>query len=247
MYKKISILFVLLFVLSVMYSGNLQAQETTKPNTKGVISVSGAASENLPSDTAVIVLSVNTTAKNAQEAVINNSKKADKVVQQMKQLIKPAQGESVKTSSYTLQPLYEYDNAKRKNIITGYTASNQLTVTTKQINNVGDFIDKAITNGANQVQNISFRLDNNDECCKKLLIKATNNAKSQASIVAQTLGVKISGIKQVNASCGSEQHYPRVYGLGMAKVAVAETNVTTPIEPGEIKFNSNVNIDFFVE
>ncbi|MDD3013182.1 MAG: SIMPL domain-containing protein [Candidatus Gastranaerophilales bacterium] len=244
MYKKSFILLTLLFTLLLINPLNIKAEELTKPDTKGVITVTGMASENFPPDTAIIILAIETIAKNARDAAINNSRKTDKVIGTMKQLIKPEIGDTIKTSSFILQPVYEYDNAKKRNILTGYSSSNQLTITTKQIKNVGIFLDSAIANGANQIKSLNFQLKKNDEYCKRLLAKATDNAKEQASIIAQTLGVKISGIKQVRGSCGSEQSYPRMYAT--KSLFTESSEPSTPIESGEIKINATVNADFYV-
>lgn len=245
MLKKIHILVLALFALLMLNQLSLQAQENLKPDTRGVISVNGTSSDSFQPDTAVLVLTVETMAKNAKDAAAENSRKADKVVNAMKQLIKPDMGDTVKTTSYNLSPFYEYDTFRKKNVLTGYSASNQLTITTKQIKNVGNFIDSAIANGANQVQSISFRLEKNSEYCKILLAKATQNAREQATVIAQTLGVKISGIKQANGNCGSSQPYPRMYA-DMKTMSAEAGAVSTPIEAGEVRMNANVNIDFYV-
>jgi uncharacterized protein YggE len=106
-------------------------------------------------------------------------------------------------------------------------------------------LDNAVASGANQVQSISFQLKENNEFCGNLLKKASNNAKEQASAIAQALGVKLSGIKQANGSCGSEQHYPRMYSTSKALMAESFAP-TTPIESGEIKLNATVSVDFYV-
>jgi len=243
MYSKFFVLLVSISVLLLTNPLSIKAEEFTKTDTRGIISVTGTASENLSPDTAVIVLSVETIAKTAQDAAVNNSRKADKVVSQMKQLIKPDLGDTIKTSSYRLQPVYEYDNSRKKNVLTGYSASNQLTITTAQIKCVGDILDNAVSSGANQVQSINFQLKKNDYC-KRLLMKASENAKEQASVIAQSLGVKISGIKQANGSCGTEQTYPRMYSS--AKAIFDESAApSTPVEAGEIKVNSTVSVDFY--
>ena len=71
------------------------------------------------------------------------------------------------------------------------------------------------------------------------------NAKEQANTIAQALGVKITGIKQATGSCGSEQSYPKMYGVGRAMV-MESAAPSTPIESGEIKVNATVSVDFYV-
>lgn len=242
--NKISNLIIAL-ILILSCSNCSWSKDVNDPETKGIISVTGIASESISPDKATIILSIETTDKTAQNAVINNSKKAEKVVCSLKDILKPDQGETIKTSSYTLHPVYEYIENKRKNELTGYTASNQLTITTKQIKNTGTIIDKAVSDGANRIQSINFELDKSETYCKKLLAKASIDAKEQATTIAQSLGVKIVGIKHVSTSCNSDQQYPRIYAKGLMMEA-ASAAPTTPVEAGEIKLNTTVTVDFFV-
>lgn len=242
MNKLISYLIALTLLISCpLYS---TAKETNDTETKGIITVTGTASESISPDKATIILSIETTDKTAQNAVINNSKKADKVVCSLKDILKSDQGETIKTSSYTLYPVYEYIENKRRNELTGYTASNQLTITTKQIKNIGTIIDKAVSDGANRVQSINFEVDKSESYCKKLLAKASADAKDQATTIAQALGVKIIGIKQVTTNCNSDQPYPRIFAKGLM-METAAAAPSTPIEAGEIKLNSSVTVEFF--
>ena len=234
----------LLILLNSRYA---MAQETTPPSKepKSSISVSGNATESTVPDTAILVLSIETTAKTAQESASVNAKKADAVLTKLKSLINQAQGDSIKTTSYSLQPVWEWNDTKKKNNLTGYRAYNEITILTKQVKNVGNVIDAAVNSGANQIQSINFTLENKDDACNKAIAKAASSANAQAETLAKALDIKISGVKNASTSCSGFES-PRNYMM-KSFVGVAAEAAPTPVESGDVKLNANVNVEYYIE
>ena len=75
---------------------------------------------------------------------------------------------------------------------------------------VGKIVDIAVTNGANQINNINFGLseEKEQEYKKQALAEATKNAKSKAETIAQSLDVKLGKIKSVSESSFRYMPYP---------------------------------------
>jgi uncharacterized protein len=99
--------------------------------------VTGSVTEEFAPDTAILNLAVETQQSTAQEAAKENAAKSEQVVAAMKGLITVSAGDTVSTSSYSVQPAYEYDDKLRKNRLTGYRTFNQVTVKTAQIGGWG--------------------------------------------------------------------------------------------------------------
>ncbi|MCL5023191.1 MAG: SIMPL domain-containing protein [Nitrospirae bacterium] len=211
---------------------------------KGTISVTGEAKEFFAPDTAVITVAVETTEKTAGEAVAENGKGAERVVRALKQLIDPAKGDSIETSSFSVQPVYEYDSATRKSLLTGYRARHQVTVKTGKTEEAGRIIDSAVRSGANEVQAVTFVLRDAKKHCEELLRKAADNARNEAGFVARTLGMKISGIRSVAPSCGTETPRP-VYRQTLAGAQAAPVPETA-IEAGKIAVHASVAVVFYL-
>lgn len=237
----------ILFAFITLLFISLHPVSATEPegeDKRGTISVTGVASEYYPPDIVTITLSVENISKTASDSVAQNSMRAEKVVSKLKTLIDPSSGDSIKTSSYSVRPVYEYDNVKKRNVLTGYRVVNQVTVRTKKIETVGALIDKAIENGANQVQGITFTLADEKDYCDRVLKKATARAEREATVVAQSLNVKIAGIKYIEPSCRKEARYPVQRVMVMeAKAAEAPE---TPIEAGDIVIYGTVNVVFYI-
>jgi uncharacterized protein YggE len=229
----------LCMLFCVLFSINLAFAESRHDDNRGTISVTGTASENYPPDTAEIVLAIETTANKVSQAMQKNKISADKVISVLKELISKVEEDTIKTSSFSLQ-------TSRKNRFVGYKVSNQITLKSKQITEVGKFIDSATDAGANRVDDIRFILLDDRAYCKLLLSQATERARSEADTVAESLGTKITGIKDVSASCGSEAPRP-LYRFGMAGEEAMAAKSPTPVEAGTVVLTSSVRAIFYTQ
>lgn len=232
-----------LFVLLAINTVRAEDQQNDK---RGTISATGTASENYPPDTAEIILATETTAMTVSQATQKNNTLSEKVINRVKKIIKPEEGDTIKTSSYSLQPAYEYDQTENKNKFIGYRVTNQISVSTKQIANAGKLIDAATEAGANRVDNISFTISAKSDYCKHLLRQATERARSEAEVVAQSLGTKIAGVKEASSSCGAEMHRP-VYQFGMAQEDAMMAKSGAPVEAGTLMLQGTVRTVFYLD
>lgn len=221
------------------------AAESQGEDKRGTVSVTGTATDNYPPDTAVLIIAIENTSSTVSQVTQKNNAISEKVISGVKKLLKSDAGDEVKTSSYSLEPVNEYDQVSRKNKFIGYKAVNQITVKTKQMLNLGRFIDSAVEQGANRVDNISFSLSDTKGFCKSLLKQATENARSDAEVVAQSLGTRIVGIKDISASCGGEMPRP-LYQMGMMAESAAGKGAT-PVEAGTLMLQGTIRAVFYID
>lgn len=240
--KKLLVASLILTASAFAFQPALSAVQSV---TNGVISVSSSATKEVEPDIAEISFSVETTNKNVELATKDNKYIVDKVINALKTKIQT--GDELKTSSYSVRPDYSYSSKDSKRTLIGYTVTNSVKVTTKKVSNVGTLIDTAVSNGANRVDNLSFKLENEKTYCNDLYPQIVKDAQSQASIIARALNMNVVGLKALNASC-STQYSSAPYRLMYAKTANAEADqVRTPVEAGKIKVFSSVNAEFNVK
>ncbi len=224
-------------------SQDLCVQE--KKEERGTISVVGEAKDFFTPDTATITLAVETTAKSASGAVAENGRRAEQVLKAVKLFITPEKGDSVKTSAFSVQPVYEYDNVKKRNLLTGYRARHQVTVRTGKIAIAGKVIDSGIQGGADEVDGVTFALQDLKGHCEGVLKKAADKAQSDAAFVARTLGMKLSGIKSISPSCGTEAPRPIYRQALLAAQAVSSSE--TVIETGDVAVHASLSVVFYID
>ena len=79
-----------------------------------------------------------------------------------------------------------------------YHVSNQVEVTVRDINQLGDVLDKAVAAGANNIYGVNFSVEDTAKLEADARAKAVADAKSRAESLAQTqwLAVGRSGQRQ---------------------------------------------------
>lgn len=216
---------------------------------RGFVSATATANKELSPDTAEISIAVVTSdIKSMQTATTKNKELSDKLYEAMKTLITPANGDWVKTSDFSAQPVYTYSSGKRN--FDKYEVSNRIIVHTKSIDKASTIIDKAIALGATNIDNLNFTLSSYEKECDALLATATSKTKVRADILAKAAGTQVTGTKSINASCNTSGVSQRIMYNMMAKSAVADSEAAmggTPIETGLIKIYANVNASYFVK
>ncbi|MGB9717479.1 MAG: SIMPL domain-containing protein [Thermoproteota archaeon] len=198
-----------------------QAEQQVK-----TISVTGMGVVKARPDRAVLSLSVVTQADTAEEAVSENADKMDRVVKAVRNMgILENQTE---TSAYSLSPIWEYPKEGSPRIV-GYTCSNTIRVTVKNLNRVGEVIDVAVAAGANQVSSIQFTIS--DEAMRQLglnaLSLAVKDAASKAGTIATAAGVTLVGPLSISISGYSP--YVRSYAFESVS-GIAPTLILSPEE-----------------
>ena len=131
--------------------------------------------------------------------------------------------------------------APRKRILIGYEIRQTLQVKIRNLEKIGEIIQIATLAGANQVGNLQFIIDDQDEFKKQAREQAINKARDKAEELAKQLGVNLVRIINFNESSAS----PRFYGLqrGMA-IELEAVEEAPQIETGENKIEVNVTITF---
>lgn len=247
--KKAILICFLATALSTFFIPKVFAEGADAKIEKGVISVSATASENQSPDTVFVTLAVQTRAKTATDAADENRKKSENVISAVKKIIDNNPGDTVKTTSYVINPYYEYSQIIKKTELKGYNAVNEITIKTKKIDKAGSIIDTALSNGANNVNNIRFSIENSEKYYNSLLTKATKEAKSRADIIATTLGLRVSGLKMISSSCDSpvySNYAGRGFMMKSMDAAMPEA-APTPIEAGDIKVQCSVSAEFYTD
>ncbi|MCZ7401847.1 MAG: SIMPL domain-containing protein [Candidatus Methanoperedens sp.] len=243
LYTLLIILSIAIVVISAMFytfvvSGTAGVKLLNIPTLPGdrTISVSGTASISVIPDTASMSIGVITQAATSKEASDRNAVSMNAVISALKNLGLP--DKEIQTSSISIQPVYNY--TRDVPVIVGYSASNNVLVTTKNLDRLSDIIDKSIASGANQVGGISFTVseEKQKQIFGELLSAAVNDAKSKADDLAKSLNVKIASVKTSSINEGT-QIFP--------VMATLAEKAATPIQPGESKVTLSVQVTYLIE
>ncbi len=240
MSKKILPAGFIIFLFMILI-GNLALAQTEKFE-KSTLEGVGKGEVKIRPDVAYLMISVETAAKKASDAVRENAEKMKSVMDKLKSQI--GKEDKITTTRYALSPIYEYNDRIKESQLTGYRVSNGVVVETKNLDDIGRLIDSATLVGANKVDSLSFGTDKKEEYRRQALTQAVQDARAIADAVARASGVKIVKILKISPSY--EVPRPMVRELGFAKMAATQATLT-PIEPGELTVSATVNIVFEIE
>ncbi len=153
----------------------------------------------------------------------------------------------LKTGTVALSPRYEpqnrYDEART---IVGYQATISLRVRTTDLDTASEIIDAGLTNGANQVEGVSFGIKEALEAREEAMRLAGKAAKRKAQTLAESLDLKLGRV--VTASENSNQSwYPVNRMLNSVQAGPANSGADEAVIPGKIEITVEVNVTYAAE
>lgn len=222
---------------------NLHAQTTMLDNK--TLFVSGSATTQTKPDKVTISLGVETTNAKAKAALATNSDLMNKIINGLK--IAGVSENETSTSSFTITPNRDYTIDNDQGKLIGFTVRNSIQIDSYNINSSSDWIDVAVSSGANNVDSIYFSVsDKKLEGIKNELLKESiDNAREKADIAASALGVNISGIKSVTI----DQAVPYLPGPSLYAAESSKmdgVSAPTPIIAGDQEIPMSVSIIFLL-
>jgi uncharacterized protein YggE len=198
------------------------------------ISVSGEVTR-VP-DLAVISAGVVTRSSSATGALRDNANRMDRVIAALKAA--GVADRDIQTSSISLNPEYRYPENQSPQL-TGYTASNQLTIRFRDIGNSGKILDALVQQGANQISGPNMTLEHPEEALDEARTKAIAAGRARAELYARSLGMRVARVVSVSEGGGYYPPPPPAPPM----MATAE-RAYTKIEPGEQKLQVNLSMVF---
>ena len=218
---------------------------------KSVVSTSGTATVKVDPDKVSVTIGVDTNGSTAEEAAKQNAELMTKVIAALKAL--GITDDQISTNWYSVYPTYDYrsppcieiytqpPDCAPKNEITGYRASNSLSVTLDADEDVGKVIDAAVAAGANNVSDASFFVsdERQQEIRDSLIEKAITNARSRADKAADAVDMNVTGVKSTNLN---DVSFPVFY----KDFAAEASGASTPILPGQQQISMTVQVTFFM-
>lgn len=224
-------------VLAMALPGAALADEvSTVPIAGTRLDVSADGAVTRAPDIATVNAGVVTQASNAASAMAENAKKMAATVASLKRA--GVADKDIRTSSLSLQPQYRYTDGQPP-AITGYQASNQLTVTFRDIAKAGPILDALVAAGVNQIGGPDFALEHPDAALDEARVQAMQKARAKAEVYARAAGLSIKRIVAIGEGGGYAPEPPRPMMMAMARA-----KETTDLQPGEEKIGVTVNVTF---
>lgn len=199
------------------------------------LTVTGEGETRAAPDLATIQLGVTTQAPSAAEAMRQNSTQQTAVIEALAGA--GIESADVQTSGLNLNPLMDYAEGRAPSV-TGYQATNMVTVRVRDVARLGEVLDAIVTAGANEINGISFIRDDSSAAEDEARRAAVADARHKAEILAEAAGLTLGPVLVLRDTPTMEGPRP------MMMEARAAADAKVPIAAGEVALSANVEMQF---
>jgi uncharacterized protein YggE len=199
--------------------------------TEKLVTVTGEATVAVAPDTAMIRIGVTSQDKTAREAGEANAKQMTAVLAAIKDA--GIADRDIQTSRLSLQPQYDPNKAGTARL-TGFQATNQVTVRIRDIDKLPAVLDRAIAAGANEMSGIEFVVSEQSKLLDQARDDAIADARRKAELYAKAAGVKLGRVISITEEGSAPTPRPM---QAMRAGAV-------PVAPGEQTLRAVVTVSY---
>lgn len=224
--------------------GLVNAQDIATPETTlavGVptVSVSGHGQVNVPPDTASVSIGIDVIQPTLAEAQEQATAQATTLIEALK-----AAGiadEDIQTAYFSVNILRDYSENADPTQITGFEIMNQLQLTVRDTDMLGDLLDEAVNAGANSINGVTFYVDDQTAAASEARKLAVEDARTKAEELAAAAGLTLGPVVSIAEGTVSPMP-PPMYGGAGGGMAKAEAAV--PVQPGSSTIAVDVAMTF---
>ncbi len=229
------------FLVALWLIGTVFAQDrptiTAQPNS--VFAGADGKYEAAP-DTALLQFNISAQADTAKEAYEQASKEAEHTRQILRSTgVEPKAAE---IGYYSIQPIYDWKNPKRK--LVGYRVTTSVSLKLKDFSKIGPITQQLADADVSQSQSVSYTLENMDEAKSKAVEDAFRHARASLETVARASGRTLGELSYASVDTFENVRPMPMAGRAMAMETRAAPAPTEEFTPQNITITAHVNAMF---
>jgi uncharacterized protein YggE len=226
----------LLTMAAAVVTAPAQGQQA-QSQSDGRVIVIGEGSVSVTPDHAQIESGVTTRAKTVKEAVDVNSKLMAAITSAL--LGSGIAQNDVQTSRFSVQPVYAPQEPRTEPKLSGYSVSNHVTVKIRQIDKVGEILDRLVAAGSTDLGNIEFLASDPSKALDQAREAAIDDARHKAQVYTQAFGLQLGRVVWITEEPGFASPISmRAQGASAARAA------PIPIAAGEETLRVRITVGF---
>ncbi len=238
----------ILFITSLLVLGAIalsacgaiqpQASPAETPRT---ITVTGSKSIYITPDVAYISVGVHTEGASVAQAVNKNNNQVNQVIAAIKEM--GIAEKDISTSNFSVYTRENYDMDGNRTADT-YMVDNTVTLTVRNIDQLGDLLDVSVEAGANTIYGISFDLLDKGPALSEGRTAAVQDAATQAQELAAAGNLTLGEIQTINYYSSPYPMAVGGYGYGGAGFAAADK---VSVSPGQMVIQVDVTVVYAIQ
>ena len=225
--------------LAALSASAQEARPVMMPVDGTVLEISADGTSTRAPDLAMIQAGVVTQAATAGDAMRQNSTRMATVLTALKRA--GVAERDIQTASIALSPQYRYAQNEPP-VITGYQASNQVTVRYRDIAKSGAILDALVKEGANNISGPNLTVDKPEAALDEARTAAVATARARAELYAKAAGLRVDRILSISES-GAMPPPPRPMMMMRAEAAADATQVVA----GESELRVSLSVRFLLK
>lgn len=192
----------------------------------------GTGTVEVAPDMATLSIGVTTQGDTAATSLAANTAAMEAVMARL--AASGIEARDMQTSNLYLSPNWTgYDTATPT--ISGFVASNSLTVQVRALDTLGAVLDASVADGANTLNGLTFGLSNPGPILEEARKEAVADAKARAEVLATAAGLTLGRIVLISEENGSYVGYDGY---------MADASAPVPVAGGELGLSANVTIQY---
>lgn len=199
----LTILTALALVLAACGGQAVAADPPTETSGTDTITVTGSGSARGNPDIANVSLGVNVSNRQISEAVAESNRTIEAITRALVAL--GVTEANIQTSNFNIWPEEVYDRETGQT--TGeriYHVDSTVQILIESTDMVGEVLETAIQNGANNVYGLNFSIQDSSELASQARSAAIGNARERAEQLAAELGVELGRVVRVTEVSGGQ-------------------------------------------
>jgi uncharacterized protein YggE len=220
-------------LIAATFVAPAEAQQPQSERQANIVVV-GEGSISAAPDYAQITAGVTTKAKTAKEAADANAKLMTAVTAAL--LDAGIAQKDIATTRFSVQPVYA-TQANTEPKLTGFSASNQVAVTIRQIDKVGEIADRMVAAGVTNINNLVFLHSDTSKLLDRAREAAVADARRKAELYARASGVALGRVVWIYEN-STYTPFAAMDGSFRAKA------IATPIASGEDTLRVEITVGF---
>jgi len=211
------------------------AQQSQLPERRVI--VIGEGSVSVAPDHARIRSGVTTRAKTAKDAADANSKVMAAIIAAL--LNEGIEQKDIRTSRFSVQPIYTSPQPNTEQKLSGFSVSNQVSVTIREIDKVGEILDRLITTGATDAGSVEFLHSDSSRALDRAREAAVADARRKAELYAHAADLSLGSVTWITEDSEYVPSFSKAVARGSAAMAAAP-----PIAVGEDTLHVRITVGF---
>ena len=234
----------LLVLVGVLVLGQAQfappvAQAQTGAEVPRTITVVGEGTVRIKPDMAQANIGVEVMKSSVQEASSATAATMESVLTALQQ--QGIEEKDIQTSGYSIWVDRPYGPEGLPSESPVYRVSNNVSVTIRDLDNIGAVLDAAIAAGANNIYGITFSLDDPSQVESEARGKAVTDANAKAQELAELNNLQLGNVLSVSEVVGTAGYYAGSF-REMAAAPGLGGGGAGPISPGELTLTMQLQI-----